>query len=56
MESLHKTGEQIRQAYTDVDPELAELLREDAVINIGVSFDGLAKKEASLLIMALVFA
>ncbi|CAM4571374.1 unnamed protein product [Leuciscus chuanchicus] len=30
LESLHKTREQIRQAYADVDPELAELLREDA--------------------------
>ncbi|XDV25679.1 hypothetical protein PO909_029555 [Leuciscus waleckii] len=46
LESLHKAREQIRQAYSDVDPELAELLREDAdaVINIGVSFDGTWKK------------
>ena len=46
LESLHKTREQIRQAYADVDPELAELLREDAdaVINIGVSFDGTWQK------------
>ena len=46
MESLHKTREQIRQAYADVDPELAELLREDAdaVINIGVYFGGTWQK------------
>ena len=38
MESLHKTREKIRQAYADVDPYVAELLREDAdaVINISV--------------------
>lgn len=45
LESLHKTREQIRQAYADVDPELSELLREDAVINIGVSFDGTCQKK-----------
>ena len=46
LESLHKAREQIRQAYTDVDAELAELLREDAdaVVNIGVSFDGTRQK------------
>ncbi|CAL8293778.1 unnamed protein product [Gadus morhua 'NCC'] len=61
LESLHKTREQIRQAYADVDPELAELLREDAdaVINIGVSFDGtwhMAEKRVSLPIMGLAYA
>ena len=46
LESLHRTREQIRQAYADVDPEVAELLREDedAVINISVSFDGTWQK------------
>lgn len=41
-ESVHRTREQFRQAYADVVPELAELLRvdADAVINISVSFDG----------------
>ncbi|KAJ8377932.1 hypothetical protein AAFF_G00249950 [Aldrovandia affinis] len=42
LESLHRTREQVRQAYADLDPDVAELLREDpdAVINISVSFDG----------------
>ncbi|KAK7881448.1 hypothetical protein WMY93_029857 [Mugilogobius chulae] len=40
--SLQRSREQIRQAYADIDPEVAQLLSEDeeAVINIGVSFDG----------------
>lgn len=56
LESLHKARECIRQAYADVDPEVAELVRQDAdaVINIGVSFD--SKSEASLPIMVLVSA
>ena len=39
---MHRTREQVRQAYADLNPDVAELLREDAdaVINIGVSFDG----------------
>ncbi|KAK1876707.1 Protein translocase subunit SecD [Dissostichus eleginoides] len=44
LESLHRTREQVRQAYRDVDPDVAELLREDAVINISVSFDGTWQK------------
>ncbi|KAI4814438.1 hypothetical protein KUCAC02_003634 [Chaenocephalus aceratus] len=46
LESLHRTREQVRQAYADVDPDVAELLREDAdaVINISVSFDGTWQK------------
>ncbi|KAJ8389225.1 hypothetical protein AAFF_G00122450 [Aldrovandia affinis] len=42
LESLHRTREQVRHAYADLDPDVAELLREDpdAVINISVSFDG----------------
>jgi len=36
----------VRQAYADVDPDVAELLREDpdAVIDISVSFDGTWQK------------
>ena len=43
---MHRSREQIRQAYADVDPDVAELLRQDAdaVINIGVSFDGTWQK------------
>ena len=44
--SLHKARESIRQAYADMDPEVAESLRQDtdAVIDIGVSFDGTWQK------------
>ncbi|KAK1885412.1 2-dehydro-3-deoxyphosphooctonate aldolase [Dissostichus eleginoides] len=44
LESLHRTREQVRQAYAD--PDVAELLKEDAeaVINISVSFDGTWQK------------
>ncbi|KAL1276324.1 hypothetical protein QQF64_035947 [Cirrhinus molitorella] len=40
--SLHRAREQIRQAYAEVDTDVARLLMEDedAVINISVSFDG----------------
>ena len=46
LESLHRNTEQGRQAYADVNPDVAELLREDAdaVINISVSFDGTWQK------------
>lgn len=46
LESLHRTREQVRQAYVDIDADVAELLREDsdAVINISVSFDGTWQK------------
>lgn len=46
LESLHRTREQIRSTYADVDPDVAELLREDAnaVINISVSFEGTWQK------------
>lgn len=38
MESLGRAREQVRQAYADIDPDVAEILREDAdaVINISV--------------------
>ena len=38
--------QQIREAYADIDPDIAELLMEDkeAVINIQVSFDGTWQK------------
>jgi hypothetical protein len=43
---LHRTREQVRQAYADLNPYVAELLRadEDAIINISVSFDGTWQK------------
>lgn len=46
MESLQKTRELIRQAYADVNVEVAEQLKNeaDAVINISVSFDGTWQK------------
>lgn len=39
---MHRAREQIRQAYAEVDADVARLLMEDedAVINISVSFDG----------------
>ena len=46
LQSLHRAREQIRQAYADIDPDVAELLREDAdaVLIISVSFDGTWQK------------
>ena len=46
LESLHRTREHVRQAYADVDPDVAELVMHDpdAVINISVSFDGTWQK------------
>ncbi|XDV25581.1 hypothetical protein PO909_029478 [Leuciscus waleckii] len=46
LESLQRTRDQIRQAYTDIDPDVAEIVREDedAMINISVSFDGTWQK------------
>lgn len=40
--SLGRARQQVRQAYADIDPDLADVLREDAddVINTSVSFDG----------------
>ena len=46
MESLDSAADQIRAAYADIDPDVAELLKEDkeAVMNIQVSFDGTWQK------------
>ena len=30
----------IRRAYANIDPDIAELLDEDAIIDLNVSFDG----------------
>jgi hypothetical protein len=38
---MASTAKIIRRAYTDIDPDIAELLKdEDAIIDINVSFYG----------------
>ena len=45
LNNFHKwTVQQIRAAYADIDPDVAEQLKEEAVINIQVSFDGTWQK------------
>lgn len=44
LESLGRAREQVRQAYTDIDLDVAEILREDADAVINMSFDGTWQK------------
>ena len=46
LESMQRTRDQIREAYSEIDPDVADIIREDenATINISVSFDGTWQK------------
>ena len=46
LESMQRTRNQIREAYSEIDPDVADIIREEenAIINIRVSFDGTWQK------------